>query len=54
MGHDKKQPYRVHFLSDGIILFRDLELTSNTDDDDSNASNNDFVPDKGCEKIFQK
>ena len=51
MRHDKKQSNWICFLSDGVLLLRDLKHNNN--DVVSNAANNSFVPDEVHEEEFQ-
>lgn len=44
MTRDEKQPNGIHFLSYSVLLFKDLELNKDCDDD-SNISDDNFVPD---------
>ena len=54
MGEDEKQPDGIEFMSDGVLLFKDLYLNSDDNDDDSMASDESFKPDKEHEEEFQK
>ena len=50
MGQDEKQPDGIEFMSDGVLLFTDLYLNSDDNDDDSMASDDSFKPDKEYEE----
>ena len=54
MGEDEKQPDGIEFMSDGVLLFKDLYLNSNGNDDDSMASDDSFKLGKEYEEEFQK
>ena len=54
MGEDEKQPDGIEFMSDRVLLFKDLYLNSDDNDDDSMASDESFKPDKEHEEEFQK
>ena len=53
MGEDEKQPDGIEFMSDGVLLFKDLYQNSDDNDDDSMASDDSFKPDKEYEEEFQ-
>ena len=54
MGEDEKQPDGIEFMSDGVLLFKDLYLNSDDNDDDSMASDDNFKPDKEYKEKFQE
>ena len=54
MGEGEKQLDGIEFMSDSVLLFKDLYLNSYDYDNDSMASNDSFKLDKEYEEEFEK